>query len=66
MLAKVINNQGFCKAIRKYIGIADLFNYELVIGDQFFNTIVLNINVFGSELILGIFSEDDTSLIISI
>lgn len=66
MLAEVVSSQSFCKAICKHVSTADLFNHELAIGNQLSDIIVLDIDVFGPGLTLGIFGEDDTSLIISV
>lgn len=64
MLSKVINSQGFSKAICNHIDITDPFNHKLTIIDQYSEIILLNINIFGSRLGFGIFGEDDASLVI--
>lgn len=65
MLAKVINGQSFCKDICKHVGIIELFDHEFAINDKLSNIIVLDIDVFGLGLTLGILSENDISLIVS-
>lgn len=66
MPVEVVNSQGFCKAIFKYVGIADSFNHKLAINNLFSDIMILNINVFGPSLTLGILGEDNIGLIISI
>lgn len=63
MLLEIINDQGFCKAICKYISIADLFNHNFAIINHFSDIMVLNIDEFGLGLNLAIF---DDSFVITI
>lgn len=61
---EVINNQCFYKIIGKYIDIVYLFNHKFAIYDQFFDIIILNINIFGLKLVFSIFYKDNTSFTI--
>ena len=46
MLSEVVNSQGFCKAIYKYISTSDLFKHKFTIINQFSDIIVLNMDTF--------------------
>lgn len=64
MLTEVINDQSLDEAVSKHISTSDLFNYELPIGNQLSNIMVLDVNMLYPGLIFRVFGNNDASFII--
>lgn len=66
MVPEIVNSQRFCKAICQHIGTANLLNFNLSVGYQLANIIVLNVDMLGAGLFLSFFCQNNTCFIVSV
>lgn len=66
MATEIINGQCLRETICKHVGAAYPLNYKLAICDQLSDIMMLNVDVFGSGLALGILCEDNTGFVVSV
>lgn len=65
MVPKVINYQCFCKTVGKYVGAIHLSNFEFTVVNKLSKIVVLNINMLGASLALGVFGQNVARFVLS-
>lgn len=66
MESEIVNSQHFCETICQHISTINPLDFNIFVGYQFANIVVLNIDVFGGGLAFNVFHQDDTCFIIPI